>query len=134
MHPFKRSARVSDLIKEETANIITHKLDNPKLGFVTVTGAKVTDDLRHATIFISVLDDSKRGTVLEILANSTSFIRSELARNIRMRVLPKIHFKIDSGVEYGKKIDKILSEIKTDESVTEDNEDSAGINKPDKRE
>lgn len=124
MHPYKRSKRVGDLIKEETASIITQKLDNPKLGFITVTGARVSDDLRHATIFISVLDDSKRGTVLDILASSTPFIRGELARKIRIRYLPKIHFEIDSAVEYGKKIDRILSEIKTEDTINEDDEDT----------
>ncbi len=124
MHPYKRSKRVGDLIKEETASIITQKLDNPKLGFITVTGARVSDDLRHATIFISVLDDSKRGTVLDILASSTPFIKSELARKIRIRYLPKIHFEIDSAVEYGKKIDWILSEIKTEDTINEDDEDT----------
>ncbi|MBI4843489.1 MAG: 30S ribosome-binding factor RbfA [Nitrospirae bacterium] len=116
MHPYKRSVRIGDLIKEEAAYIITQKLDNPKLGFVTVTGAEVSDDLRHATIFISVLDDSRRGTVLDILSSSSSFIKSELAKKIRMRFLPKIHFKIDSGVEHGKRIDKLLSGVKHEES------------------
>jgi ribosome-binding factor A len=124
MHPYKRSARISDLIKEEAAYIITQKLDHPKLGFVTVTGAKVSDDLRHATIFISVLDESKRGTVLKILSSSIPFIRSELARKVRMRYLPKLHFQIDAAVEYGKKIDRIISEISSEEGERDDDEDT----------
>ena len=55
MHPYKRSARVSDLIREEVADIILHKIKHKSLGFVTVTGAKVSDDLRSATIYVSVL-------------------------------------------------------------------------------
>jgi ribosome-binding factor A len=124
MHPYKRSARISDLIKEEAAKIITQRLNNPKLGFITVTGAKVSDDLRHATIFVSVLDESRRGTSLQALSDSKSFIKSELARKIRIRYMPKIHFQIDAGVEYGKKIDKLMRDIDIPESMEEDNEDT----------
>jgi ribosome-binding factor A len=123
MHPYKRSVRISDLIKEEAAKIITQRLDNPKLGFVTVTGAKVSDDLRHATIFISVLDESRRGTTLQVLDASKPFIKSELARKVRIRYMPKIHFQIDAGVEYGKKIDKLMSGLNIPES-SEDDEDT----------
>jgi ribosome-binding factor A len=124
MHPYKRSVRISDLIKEEAAKIITQRLDNPKLGFVTVTGAKVSDDLRHATIFISVLDESRRGTTLQVLDASKPFIKSELARKVRIRYMPKIHFQIDAGVEYGKKIDKIMREIDIKDSADGEDEDT----------
>ncbi len=57
MHPYKRSARVGDLIREEIADIIMNRIKHKNLGFVTVTGARVSDDLRHATVYLSVLDD-----------------------------------------------------------------------------
>lgn len=122
MHPYKRSVRISDLIKEEAARIIMHKLKDPRLGFVTVTGAKVTDDLRHATIYVSVFEDTKRNKTLKALASSASFIRSELARKIKIRFIPKLSFRVDESIEYGKKIDSILNEIKSEEKIPEEDE------------
>ena len=51
MHPFKRSLRVGDLIREEVADIIMHKIRDPRLGFVTVTDVKASDDLKHAQVY-----------------------------------------------------------------------------------
>ena len=60
MHPYKRSQRVSDLIREEIADIIMNKVKDPRLGFVTVTGAKITEDLKIATIYLSILKEEEK--------------------------------------------------------------------------
>jgi len=122
MHPYKRSVRVSDLIKEEIAKIIMHKLRDPRLGFVTVTGSKVSDDLRHATVYVSVLEEAKRDETLKILTSSASFIRTELSKRIKMKFVPALFFKIDESIEQGIKIEKILKEIKTRKDLPEEDE------------
>lgn len=120
MHPYKRSVRVGDLIRKETADIIMHRLRDPRIGFVTVTGARMSDDLRHATVYISVFEDKKRDLTLSALSSSKSFIKSELSRRLKMRFTPDIHFEIDEAVVYGRKIDGILEEIRSEESGDED--------------
>jgi ribosome-binding factor A len=122
MHPYKRSVRVSDLIKEEIAKIIMHKLRDPRLGFVTVTGSKVSDDLRHATVYVSVLEEAKRDETLKILTSSASFIRTELGKRIKMKFVPALFFKIDESIEHGIKIERILKEIKTQKDLPEEDE------------
>ncbi|HCC68426.1 MAG TPA: 30S ribosome-binding factor RbfA [Nitrospiraceae bacterium] len=112
MHPYKRSARVGDLIREEIADIIMHRLKDPRIGFITVTGADVSDDLRHAKVYVSILEDAKREETLQILISSARFIRGELGRRIKMKILPELIFKLDNSIEYGAKIDRILKEIK----------------------
>ncbi|MBI5026756.1 MAG: 30S ribosome-binding factor RbfA [Nitrospirae bacterium] len=112
MHPYKRSARVGDLIREEIADIIMHKLKDPRIGFITVTGADVSDDLRYAKVYVSILEDAKREETLKILISSAKFIRGELGRRIRMKILPELIFKLDKSIEYGAKIDRIIREIK----------------------
>lgn len=92
-----------------------NKLRDPRIGFVTVTGARVSDDLRHATIYISVLEDKKRDLTIDALTSSASFVRSELGRRLKMRYIPDLAFSIDEAVEYGRKIDRILDEIRTEE-------------------
>jgi ribosome-binding factor A len=120
MHPYKRSVRVSDLIRKETADIIMNRLRDPRIGFVTVTGARVSDDLRNATIFISVLEDRKRDLTIRALTSSASFVRSELGRRLKMKYIPALSFRIDEAVDYGRKIDRILDEIRSgDDESTE---------------
>ncbi len=124
MLPFKRSARIKDLIKEEVANIIMHKLKDPRLGFITVTDAKVSNDLRHAKVFISVLEEAKKEASMKVLTASIKFIKSELSRKVKMKYLPELTFKLDKSLEYVAKIDRILNEVKPSENISADNDDS----------
>jgi ribosome-binding factor A len=125
MHPYKRSARVSDLLREEVADIVMHKLKDPRLGFITVTGAKVSDDLRHSIIFISVLEDSKQEETLRILGSSARFIRNELSRRIKMKFIPDLVFRLDESIRYGAKIDRLLDEVKPAAENPESDESSS---------
>ena len=112
MLPYKRSQRVSDLLREETADIIMHKLKDPRIGFVTVTGADVTEDLKIATIYISILKDEEREMTLKILNTAKSFIRSELSKRVRMKFIPSLEFRLDTSIEYGNRIEELLSDIR----------------------
>lgn len=112
MFPYKRSQRVSDLLREEIAEIIMRRLKDPRLGFVTVTGVDITEDLKIARVFVSVLKTEDRESTLEILNSAKNFVRSEVAKRIRMKVIPTIEFRIDESIEYGARIDKLLKEIK----------------------
>ncbi len=122
MHPYKRSARVGDLIREEVADIIMHKLKDPRLGFITVTEARVSDDLRHAQVYVSILEDTKKDETFKILTSSAKFIRSELSKRVKIKFIPALIFKLDKSVEYGAKIDKILDEIKSSTHPSENDE------------
>ena len=121
------------MIKEEVADIIMHKLKDPRLGFITVTDARVSDDLKHAKIYISVLESAKKDETFKILTSSTGFIRSELAKRVKIKFIPQLAFKFDESIEYGAKIDKMLNEIKSSStSSTNDDEnftESSEINK-----
>ena len=112
MLPYKRSQRVSDLIREEIAEIIMYKLKDPRIGFVTVTGVDLSPDLKNARVFVSILKEDERDLTLEILNAAKTFIRSILAKRLKMKFIPVVEFKIDSSIEYGYKIDRLLKEIK----------------------
>jgi ribosome-binding factor A len=123
MHPYKRSARVGDLIREEVADIIMNKIKHKTLGFITITGAKVSDDLRNATIYLSVLDQRENERTIKKLKSAASFIRHELGKRLKIKFVPNITFRIDESIEYGRKIDTILDKINSERSATEDDED-----------
>ena len=118
MLPYKRSQRVSDLIREEVADIIMYRLKDPRIGFITVTGADMTSDLKSAKVFVSILKDEERELTLEILNSAKPFIRSILAKRLKMKFIPSIEFRLDTSIEYGYKIDKILKEIKREDEDT----------------
>jgi ribosome-binding factor A len=118
MLPYKRSERVGDLIREEVADLIMYKLKDPRIGFVTVTGVEMTADLKLARVFVSIMKEEERELTLEILNSSKNFIRSNLSKRLRMKFIPAIEFRLDTSVEYGFKIDRLLREIKEKDEDT----------------
>lgn len=112
MLPYKRSQRVSDLIREEMADIIMNKLKDPRMGFVTVTGVNLTEDMKHAKVFVSFLKKQDEELFLKILNTAKGFIRAELSRRVRMRFVPELSFRVDEAIDYGNKIEMLLKEIK----------------------
>ncbi len=111
MLPYKRSQRVSDLLRQEIANIIIYRLKDPRVGFLTVTDVDVTDDIKLARVYVSILKEDEKKATLEVLNSAKSFIRSELSKRLRMKFIPSIEFRLDTSIEYGNKIEKLLKEI-----------------------
>jgi len=118
MLPYKRSQRVGDLIREEVADIIMYRLKDPRIGFVTVTGVDLSADLKLAKVYVSILKEEERDLTLDILNSSKNFIRSLLTKRLKMKFIPAIEFRIDTSIEYGFKIDKLLKEIKEGDADT----------------
>lgn len=114
MPRYKRSERVGDLMREEIADILMHQAKDPRLGFITVTGVELSDDLRHAKVFVSIYKEEERERTLRALERARGFIRSELGKRMRLRFIPEITFRLDRSVEYGAMIDRLLKE--TDEA------------------
>ncbi len=107
-----RANRVAEQMKKELGEILTRKIKDPRVGFVTVTDVEVTGDLQQATVYISVLgDDAKKQDTLLGLAKAKGFIRSEIGNRIRLRKTPEITFEFDEALEYGNRIETILRDI-----------------------
>ncbi len=108
----KRSDKVAETIHETVSMILSRGLNDPRIGFVTVTAVEVTDDLHLARIFFTVIGDENSKKSSEAGLNSAKgYIRHELGRVLTMRYLPDIMFKYDHSQDYGHKIDSILKEI-----------------------
>jgi len=112
MLPYKRSQRVRDLLREEIADIIFFKVKDPRIGFLTVTGVDVTDDLKIAIVYVSILKEEEKQSTLDILQAAKSFIRTELSKRLKMKFIPSIDFRLDTSIEYGNRIDQLLGEIR----------------------
>lgn len=94
----RRPDRVGELLKEEVSRILSGELKDPLLGFITITGVKVSGDLRHAKIFVSVLgDEEERKKSLQGLDRAKGYIRRLLGKRLKLRFTPDISFQIDKS-------------------------------------
>jgi ribosome-binding factor A len=108
-----RPARVAQQIQEEVARLLGRGvIKDPRVGFVTITGAKIDPELREATVYYSLIgeqaavDETQKG-----LASAAGFLRRELAQNLKLRHAPMLHFKYDASVAHGDKIERLLREV-----------------------
>jgi ribosome-binding factor A len=109
---YKRSEKVAEAVHEFISELLIKGLKDPRIGFVTITGVKVTDDLHLATVYFTVVgsEDEKKSTE-HGLNSAKGFIRKEMGRNLRLRYVPDIVFKYDNSLDYGNRIESILNEI-----------------------
>src|SRR3974390_3877009 len=88
-----RARKLADRISQIVAEMLERRIKDPRLGFVTVTEARLTNDLREATVFYTVLgSDAERADTAAALASATGIIRSEGARQIGLRHTPSLAF------------------------------------------
>lgn len=112
---FNRSEKVAEAIHELVSGLIVKGMKDPRIGFITITGVKVTDDIRQATIYYTVMgDDEARVSTARGLASATGFLRREIGKQLRLKFAPELHFKYDRSIEYGNRIDQLLKEIETE--------------------
>ncbi len=106
-----RRDTINAALLRELSDIILNKLKDPRIGFITVTDVKVSNDLSQAKIYISLMDGKDIDEHLSILKKASGFIRAELGGRIRLRHVPELTFHHDISIESGTRIDKILREI-----------------------
>lgn len=111
-----RGERLSGEFQKEISSIISLKLksDYPELSaIVSVTEVDVAPDLKSAKVFISVFDTDKERAEnsFSIIKENAGFIRHELSKVMRLRTVPELRIQKDGSMEYGEKIDKILSDL-----------------------
>lgn len=109
--PGRRPERLAEQIKEELSLIIGGEVEDPRVGFVTVTGAKLTADLRTAKVYVSVLgtEEEVKGS-LAALRHASGFIRAQLGAVLRIRHTPELHFVYDDADVRAARIEELLSE------------------------
>lgn len=109
---YKRSDRVSDLLKQEIAQMLLREIKDPRIGFVTITGVEVSDDLRSARVFFSIVGSNKEvEETTKGLESASGFIKKKLGKRLRLRRIPNIVFKFDGSLEYGSHINGILKDL-----------------------
>lgn len=105
--------KTSNQILKNISDIIQFDLKDPSIGFVTITGVKVTNDYSYATVYCSFLGKEERNAAgLKALERAKGHIRSELGKKMKIRKVPELIFKLDHSLEQGNRIESILEDIK----------------------
>ncbi|MEX2547187.1 MAG: 30S ribosome-binding factor RbfA [Chloroflexota bacterium] len=107
----ERTARLDELLREEISAVLRREVDDPRIGFVTVTDVQVTPDLSHANVWVSVIGaaEEKRLT-MRALAHAMPFVRQRLGK-LRLRRIPDLHVKEDETAARGTRLLQILDEL-----------------------
>lgn len=125
-----RIEKLQELIKQEMSKMLLTDLKDPRIGFVTVTDVEMTGDLREAKIYVSVMGGAEQvKNSLEGLNSALGFIRREIGQRIRLRFTPEISFALDTSLDYGEHIQKLLLQVEGD-TKNVDNADGSGGENP----
>lgn len=116
----QRAARVGDQMRVDLAGLI-RDLKDPRIGFVSVVKVEVTNDLRHAKVFLSVLGEAEaKRESMKGIASAAGHLRSELGRAMRLRYTPELHFLLDESIEHGSKIAQLLVQVQKEQGEKRD--------------
>ncbi len=109
--PSPRIRKINELIREVVAESV-RDLKDPRIGFVTITGANASPDLRYATVYYSAMGtDEEQAATAAGLNSAIPHLQREIGRQVRLRNTPKIEFRVDPSIEEGIKISQRLREI-----------------------
>ena len=111
---YPRTARVNEVVRETLADEV-ERLSDPKIGFVTLTGVEVSPDLRHATVYYSVLGtEEQHDDTRAALHRAGPHLRAVLGRQVRLKYLPELVFREDPAVVQGQRVEEIIRSLHLD--------------------
>ncbi|MDP6962885.1 MAG: 30S ribosome-binding factor RbfA [Planctomycetota bacterium] len=116
----RRQQQICARIQRKVAELLAHEIKDPRASFVTITEVQISSDLAVATVKWTVLNDKDRSKVEHMFGHANKFIRRAVARDINIRSAPLLKFEFDLGLEHANKINKILSDLKSDNSDSND--------------
>ncbi len=113
----RRADRVADLVRAAVAELILRELKDPRIGLVTLTQVDMTDDLRHARIYFSMVGpEDARQRSLAGLRSAAGFLRREVGRRLKLRFAPEIVFVLDPVPERAQRLSELLHSTHEEES------------------
>ncbi|MBT5331615.1 MAG: 30S ribosome-binding factor RbfA [Porticoccaceae bacterium] len=122
MHDFSRAERVGDTIQRQLANLIQQEIRDPRVGMVNVNAVRVSSDLSNARVFVTFVDRSDQAQIkqsIEALNNAAGFLRTQLHRQMTLRVVPKLRFEYDESVRRAAQMtDLIDSALEADRKLS----------------
>ena len=115
MKPFTRGNRVGGQIQKTLSDVLARKIKDPRLSMATITGVKMSSDLRLARIYFAVTGSATaKDEVIKGFQAARGFLKRILARQLGLRYMPDLTFFYDDSFDYGSHIDNVLKSIETD--------------------
>jgi ribosome-binding factor A len=126
-----RTDRIDELFRQEIGAILTKEVDDPRIGFATITGVETQPDLRHAKVRVSVIGPAEeRKATIVAMGKAMPFVRHELGKRLRMKRIPEFHLELDETLERGTRILHLLDEIGAGRAPDDDMRDGESLPTP----
>jgi ribosome-binding factor A len=107
-----RPQQLGEVIREEMSELLQREMRDPRVELVSITEVEVTQDLKYARIYFSRLgDDAVRQETLKALQHATPYLRRLLAGRLTIRSVPEIEFRLDSSLEHGERVMRLLNQL-----------------------
>jgi ribosome-binding factor A len=104
---------MAETLRQVITDALAREVRDPRVGFVTVTGVLVSNDLSHARVMVSLPgEEADKDRALEGLQSAAGFLRSRAARALTTRSVPELHFELDRGLEHAARINQLLNSIR----------------------
>jgi ribosome-binding factor A len=108
----QRTQRIDELLRQEIGEIFRRDVDDPRIGFATITDVETAPDLRHARMLVSVIGQpEERKATLAAMGRAMPFVRHELGKRLRLKRIPEFHLELDDTVERGTRVLQLLNEL-----------------------
>lgn len=111
-----RMEKINSEIQKQIMDVFQKEVDDPRIGIISITRVDTTSDLKESKVYYSVLDDVMQERVKNMLESMNKFIRVNLAKRIRLKILPELRFILDDSIKYSVDIYKKIEEIKEEEN------------------
>jgi ribosome-binding factor A len=107
---FSRTDRIADVIHKELSQIIQQNMKDPRVGMITIASVKVSKDLAHAKVYVSVIFEERAKETVETLNKASGFLRGLLAKKIQVRVMPALNFIYDDTTIKANRLFKLIDD------------------------
>ena len=121
-----RSDRVGALLQGAISELLLRDVKDPRIGMVTVTGVKLSPDLKHARVFVSTVGDAAARTrMLAGLASARPYLQSQAGRRLGLRFTPELRFEIDNSVDAADRLERLLRSVEAERRDDASDDDDA---------
>src|SRR6476659_11452749 len=108
----QRTERIDELLRQEIGALLAKEVDDPRIGFATITDVETAPDLRHAKVLVSVIGQpEERKATLAAMGRAMPFVRHELGKRLRLKRIPQFPLELDDTLERGTRVLQLLDEI-----------------------
>ena len=121
---YSRSQRMAEQVRRELADLVREEIKDPRVHWVSFTAVKLSKDLSHAVVYVTVMNDEDREQTLQALNNAAGFLRRQLSHRIRSRIVPHLKFIHDDSIERGTSMAALIAKARASDADATDDDQS----------